>query len=230
MGKTFSKQKNKIHDFSFPFIDNAKATDDLKLMEEEKNKALLDKKRFAIRLSDVEELYAKKCDLNSELESKILDLILEKKNLEDKISSIRVDQKICQIERTIALLVISKLQRENKSMELLLKTTTSSQELLNSDTQLDNTVVSFEDSSYTAAKQIIDKLLSELDDNDTNLSILLRKLEVIHQQRSQTFGSHNELKTKLETNESGSEKYEVDVQDSIDSFGAEKSILPYLCM
>jgi hypothetical protein len=155
---------------------------------------------------------------------------LEKMNLEDKMTSIRVDHKICQIERTIALVVLSKLQRENASMELLLKPSTSSKEQLNSDTQLDSSIVSFEDSSYTTAKQIIDKLLSEVDERDKNLFKLLQKLQVIHEERSKVFGSNNALRTMLETKDSGSQKFEVEVQDSIDSLGAEKSILPYLSL
>jgi hypothetical protein len=227
MGNKVSKQQRKIHDFSFPFIDpNPKYEQDLKAIEEEKNKALLDKKRFAVRLSDVEELYAKKCDLAAELENTLCDLKLDKKKLQDDLTSIKVNYKICQIERTIALLAISRLQKENKSMRLLLQASASSQELNTiSDTQLESAPIKSQ--CDIAAKQIINKLISELREKDLNLSRLLQKLEVIQDEKSKTAGNIV-LSRRLEKDETDSQKIEksFSVEGSIDSFGAEKSIFP----
>ena len=92
MGNNLSKKPRKIHDFSFPFMEpSAKTAEDWKALEDEKNKALLDKRRFAVRLSDVEELYAKKCDWAAEMETKMLDLKLARKKMEDQIQNLKID-------------------------------------------------------------------------------------------------------------------------------------------
>lgn len=230
MGNNLSKRPNRVHDFSFPFMD-AKSADDWKLLEEERNKALLDKKRFAVRLSDVEELYSKKCDLVVQLENHILDLRLEKKKIQDKFHHIKLDYKICQIERTITLVVLAIQQKENASMKLLLRQ--SSEELTSTinDTQMTDTISSIKQSPINmAANQIVNKLLSELGEKDKNLSRLLQKLHVVHEEKTnycnskESFGM-NGLTTSASQDFDGET---ISGQNSFDSLGTEKSIFPFL--
>ena len=119
MGKSFSKDRfGKVNDFSLPFMNPElqKNPDEWKELEDEKNRALADKKRFAIRLSEVEEMLAKKSDKIRTLEMEIQDsnqrhriAAIDLQMLENEAIHLRGENKL-------HLLQIQSLKTENTAL------------------------------------------------------------------------------------------------------------------
>ena len=237
MGNNYSKSPGKVHDFSFPFMDpNLKSMEDWKVLEEEKNKALLDKKRFAVRLSDVEELYAKKCDVTVELENSIMDLKLDKKRLDDQLKNCKLDLQVCQIEKTLSLLVFGQIQKEIFSLKESHSKSKSLDDNFNNDninqdnhSLTESIYILHQTPTQIAARHIVDDLALQLSSKDVNLSRLLQKLHVLQEEKAnssccQTSNSKKILPKETQNNDIES----VSVQNSTDSFGTDKSVFPIM--
>ena len=171
MGNSQSKGK-KIHDFSFPFMEfNSKSLDEWKALEEEKNKALQDKKRFAVRLSDVEELYAKKYDDVLRMENSILKMQSDSQRLEDQLMNTKLENKIIQIEKALALIHVLDLRKKNEDLTHII----NNQEYSNQNDTI-------QPSKTFNLDFFISKLLSQIKEKEMNSDKLLEKLSVLNEE------------------------------------------------
>ena len=119
MGSSFSKDRfGKIQDFSLPFMnpDLQKSPDEWKVLEDEKNRALADKKRFAVRLSEVEETLAKKADRIRSLEQELQEINLKQKLTLMDLQSAEAETALLRNENKLHLSQIQSLRSENSAL------------------------------------------------------------------------------------------------------------------
>lgn len=118
MGNFASKKSfGKVNDFSLPFMNPAeggRSQEEWKTLEEEKNRALADKKRFAIRLSEVEDVLSKKSDRIRELEISMSDAASKQISLLSEQAALRRELDCALADRKLALRQLEELRMESE--------------------------------------------------------------------------------------------------------------------
>ena len=199
MGNTFSKNKfGKVQDFSLPFMnpDYQKSADEWKAIEDEKNRALADKKRFAVRLSEVEEILSKKSDRIKELEFEIIDMGQSQKLLQGDMSLLSMENGILKKEKETLMMDLMEVRGEAELLrkELLAcfskssSSKNSTHQTLPLASATDDTVLDITTDSVKTAevsgnepdRMILEKLVRQLEEKErvkVSMSTTLAKIQ-----------------------------------------------------
>ena len=190
MGNTNSRLKG--HNFSIKRIDpypQSLSAEDFKMIEDERNRALADKKRFAVRLSEVEETISKKNDAIKILEDQLKEMqtLVSRSKAENKM--LVFDLELSKQANQLTLLEVNESKREAEMLRNQFLTFMRSYQELPSHSTLTSksspmistieTLVMNGKEDVVVLKKTIHDLLIQLQEKETvksNLSEQLKKL------------------------------------------------------